>query len=227
MSNPKISIAVPVHPMKNWEFFLSRLMKSLENQTYKNWQLLFSDDSPRDGTHEISRYLLKHEMSGYIISMLTEDRKPGMASNSNNAIKNSKGDIIKILYMDDYLINPDALQNLADNFKGGWYASGCVQDDGTQLMNEHMPSWNSNMKQGANTIGSPSVIAFENNEPLLFDENLSWLLDCELYDRLYKRYGEPTYQNTVDVAIGVGDHQMTNILTGEEKRAEHIYVSKL
>lgn len=157
--------------------------------------------------------------------VITKDGR--MAENTNSAIKKCTGEIIKILYMDDYLINPNALQNLADNFNGGWYASGCIQDDGTQLMNEHMPSWSNDMKQGANTIGSPSVIAFENNDPLLFDENLSWLLDCELYDRLHKRYGEPTYQNTVDVAIGVGDHQMTNILTGEEKRAEHIYVSKL
>ena len=42
--NPKISIVVPVYntPQK----FFEELVKSLQNQTYKNWELCLADGSP-------------------------------------------------------------------------------------------------------------------------------------------------------------------------------------
>jgi len=154
--------------------------------------------------------------------VITEDGK--MAENSNSAIKKAKGEIIKMLYMDDYLFSPYALQNIVDNYEGTWLASGCLHDDGTTMFNAHYPTWNDDVKYGKNTIGSPSVIAFPNDNPLLFDERMTWLLDCHLYGRLFERYGHPTLINKLDVGIGVGPHQMTNKLTEEEKAIEHTYL---
>lgn len=147
-----------------------------------------------------------------------------MPVTSNRVIQSAKGDIIKVLYMDDYLANEDALQNLVDNFEGGWAVSGCVHDKGFGLYNPHVPKWNDNIRTGANTIGSPSVLAFENKDPLLFDEELSWLLDCDLYHRLYERYGAPTVIGSIDVVIGIHDGQMTNILTDDDKQEEADYL---
>ena len=146
-----------------------------------------------------------------------------MAHNTNEAIKKAKGDIVKILFMDDYLYSPFALQHIHHNFRKGWLVSGCIQDEGS-LHSPHSPSYNDDMLAGKNTIGSPSVLAFENNDPLLFDEELSWLLDCDLYHRLHKRYGGPTIIDYVDVAIGVGPHQTTNTMSEEAKQKEHEYL---
>lgn len=157
--------------------------------------------------------------------VVTEDGR--MAENTNSAIKKAKGEIVKILYMDDYLYDKNALQHIHDEFTGGWIASGCIHDNGQFATNPHFPKWNEDVRTGANTIGSPSVVAFDNKDPLLFDENLSWLLDCELYVRLFDRYGEPTLLNYIDVGIGIHDGQMTNILTEKEKWAEHEYIAKL
>ena len=157
--------------------------------------------------------------------VITKDGK--MAENTNSAIKQAQGEIVKVLYMDDYFYSEDALQHIADNFKGGWMVSGCIHDYDGAIGNPHFPKWSDNIRSGNNTIGSPSVLAFENNEPLLFDENLSWLLDCELYDRLHKRYGEPTILNYIDIAMGVGAHQTTNLMSDDDKRNEYYYVSNL
>uniref|UniRef100_A0A6M3J6D4 Putative glycosyltransferase n=1 Tax=viral metagenome TaxID=1070528 RepID=A0A6M3J6D4_9ZZZZ len=192
---PKLSIAIPVHNMKNRDFFFKRLMDSIESQTFKDYEVVVTEDGL-------------------------------MAENTNSAIQKCKGDIIKILYMDDYLAHPNALQNIAMNFQGGWLAEGCLHDDGQRLFNPHFPSWHEDIAKGINTIGSPSVVAFENKDPLLFDENLSWLLDCELYGRLYKRYGLPTMLDDIGVVIGIGDHQMTHLLTAEEKQKEHEYINQ-
>lgn len=179
--------------MENYEFFMKRLVASLDVQTFRDFELVV--------THEGK-----------------------MAPNTNAAIKKSKGDIIKILYMDDYLYSPDALQNIADNFTGGWLATGCVHDDRRSIYNPHYASWNDEIRYGNNTIGSPSVVAFENKDPLLFDENLSWLLDVELYERLYERYGEPKLLPYMDVAIGIGRHQTTQLMSDREKQKEFTYL---
>lgn len=192
---PRLSICVPTHDIPERKAFLTRLTKSLEVQTFQDFEIVITDEGK-------------------------------MAENTNAAIKKAKGDIIKILYMDDFLYSPNALQNLVDGFEGGWLASGCVHtENGVDFYNAHFPEWNSDMAAGMNTIGSPSVIAFENDEPLLFDESLSYMLDCELYVRLYERYGPPTLLNTLDVAMGLGTHQTTNIMTEHEKLEEQHYVA--
>lgn len=194
--HPRISVVVPIHDMTNGDYFLRRLTNSLDQQSFRDFELVIT----RDGK---------------------------MAENTNSAIKKAKGDIIKILYMDDYLWSTQSLQHVADAFKKGtgWYASACVHThDGLNFKNPHVPSYNLKIATGNNTIGSPSVVAFENDDPLLFDENLSWLLDCDLYARLYERYGLPMLCDSLDVAIGLGEHQMTNIIKPNEKYEEHQYL---
>lgn len=191
---PRISICVPYHETPETGAFLERLQVSLAKQTFRDFEVVYTKSGK-------------------------------MAENTNVAIKRATGEIIKILYMDDFLYSEDALKHVSDAFEGGWVASGCIQTpDGTTFAEPHSPSYNPRMREGMNTIGSPSVVAFANDSPLLFDENLSWLLDCELYARLYERYGEPVYIPSIDIAIGTGPHQMTHKLTDDEKLSEHYYL---
>ncbi len=190
MSVPKVSVCVPAHfGMENYDFFMERLVASLDRQTFRDFELVIT----HVGT---------------------------MPMNSNAAIKQATGEIIKVLYMDDYLYDENALQHLVDNWNGGWAVSGCVHDDGSTLMNPHFPKWSTDILSGINTLGSPSVLAFENDYPLLFDERMSWMLDLDLYCRLFERYGEPNLINYIDVGIGIHSGQMTQKLTDEEKLAE-------
>lgn len=198
MANPRISVCVPVHNMQDGGYFLKRLTDSLATQSFQDFELIVTEQG-------------------------------GMARNTNAAIKRATGDIIKILYMDDFLYHVDALWRVSEAFKGhiGWMASGCVHtEDGKTFFDAHTASYSPNNLPGVNTIGSPSVVSFENDDPILFDENLSWLLDVELYKKLYARYGAPKIIPNFDVGIGVGPHQMTNILTAQQKQKEHDYLTK-
>ena len=179
--------------MDNGPFFISRLIHSLETQTFTDFDVKFTDE---EGT---------------------------MAMNTNAAIRRCKGQIVKVLYMDDYLTSPDSLQKMVDAFNGGWLVTGCVHDDGTTIGNPHIPSYNDQIHTGANTIGSPSVLMFANDQPLLFDERMNWLLDCDLYKRLYARYGPPTIVPEPLVTIGIGPHQTTYKLSDEQKEQEVFY----
>lgn len=190
----RISVCIPTHDIPERGDFLQRIQASLDRQTFRDFEVIITSEGL-------------------------------MAANTNAAIKQAKGEIIKILYMDDFLHSKDALQHIHDQFQGGWMASGCVHtEDGTHFRDPHYAMYSPDVPKGMNTIGSPSVVAFANDEPLLFDESLSWLLDCELYGRLFERYGHPTYIEHLDIAIGLGPHQTTHLMSDEEKLSEHQYL---
>ena len=186
-----ISIALPIYDkMENGDFFLQRALDSVKSQTFTDYEIV----SAKTGM--------------------------GMAHNINETIKMCKGNIIKILFQDDFLAHENSLQVISDNFKGGWLVTGCEHtEDGITLFRPHYADYNDNIHL-ENTIGSPSVLAFENKEPLLFDEDLTWMLDCDLYKRLYARYGEPTIVDDLNVVIGIGKQQATEYLNDELKQRE-------
>jgi hypothetical protein len=188
---PKISICIPSHKeMKNYDFFLNRALESIRSQTFQDFEIVN-----------------------------TENGK-GMASNTNSAIKQATGLLVKILYMDDWLYHKDVLQNIWDNFEFGddWMISGATT-------NPH-PYWTDDIETGNNHLGSPSALTMRRKSAMMFDERMSWLLDCDLYRRLYDEYGPPKFLDSIEIGIGVGDHQMTHILTDEEKLKEHKLIQK-
>lgn len=187
MNQPKVSIVVPIHDMKNGGFFLWRLVNSLTSQTFKDWELI-----------------------------ITKDGK--MAENTNSGIKRARGKYIKILYLDDYFTDETVLGLAIKymekyNLEWGIYGSH----------NNQRPEWTDNIETGNNRLGSPSALIFRNHfeDNLLFDERMSWLLDCDYYRRLHDKYGKPALFLGACITLGEGDHQMTHILIDEEKLKEH------
>ena len=184
-NNPKISLVLPIHDMKNGAFFLWRTINSIMEQTFKDYEII-----------------------------ITKEGK--MAENTNAGIKKAKGELIKILYLDDWFAHPNALKDIVENFDDriNWLITGCDT-------NPH-PEWTDDIETGNNKLGSPSCLTIRNwNNMPLFDERMSWLLDCDLYKRLHNSSGKPKILDGVNVNMGIGDHQMTHILTDEEKLTEH------
>jgi glycosyltransferase involved in cell wall biosynthesis len=141
-----------------------------------------------------------------------------MAANTNAGIKRARGELIKILYLDDYLAHKDALKDIMEAFTGNWLI--------TATDNNLNPYWTDDIETGNNKLGSPSALTIKNDNPLLFDEKMSWLLDCDYYKRMYTRYGEPVILDKINVNIGVGNHQMTHLLTEEQKDLEANYLKQ-
>lgn len=190
---PKISICIPYHDTPKTAFFLSRLLKSVSEQTFTDYEIVLT-------------------------------REGSMPVNSNAAIWKASGEIVKILYMDDYFADANALRRIAEVFEEGatWAVSGCLHQDGDGVPHTpHIPSYSEKIYTGINTIGSPSVLAFRKDHALLFDERLSWLLDCDLYKRLHDLYGTPKIIEALDIVIGIGPHQTSNSMNDEEKRKEY------
>lgn len=212
-TRPKFSIVIPTYQMNGGIEFLRHSFEMLGKQTFKDFEVVITDDSNND--------LVKDFCAKYFTLPIRYTRNPiarGMGGNTNTGIHNAKGELIKILYQDDYLAHEDSLQVIADNFLDNdkWLVTGCTHTDGRP----HLPRYNDQIHRGINTIGSPSVMTIRNTDPMFFDTNLGWVLDCDYYKRMYMRFGLPKIVNDINVGIGIGDHQTTNKLSEEFKKKE-------
>lgn len=191
----KVSVCIPT-----WEQygegpkFLRNNLDRLISQTYNNFEIIVSDHSQDDNIESICSFYSDKLNIKYVKNNTNLGNSP---SNTNNCIRNSSGDIIKILFQDDFLYQDNALEIIVSTFERDkdckWLVTGCnhTYDHGTTFQNYMTPGWNDEIVKGVNTISSPSVLSFINNNESFFDENLTMLMDCEMYYQLYKKYGLP------------------------------------
>lgn len=159
--------------------------------------------------------IMSQTFSDYEIVLTKEGSMP---ENTNRGIKRARGELIKILYLDDYLAHKDALKDIAEAFTGHWLVTGTD--------NNPIPYWTDDIETGNNKLGSPSSLTVLNDSPLLFDEEMTWLLDCDYYKRMHDLYGEPVILEGVNVNIGVHEGQVSNLLTDKEKHSEQEYMKQ-
>ncbi|MEK9181594.1 MAG: glycosyltransferase family 2 protein [Patescibacteria group bacterium] len=210
MKEIQLSVCIPTYEMHGEaQRLLTRSFDILKKQTFKNFEVIISDNSEND----VVKNLCENIEYGSLDIKYFKNPQKGISINTNAAIKKASGEFIKILYMDDYLADQNSLQDIVDNFKGHWLVTGCGHDNGNgEITHTHLPIYNKKIYLGKNTIGAPSVLTIKNENPLMLDENLTWLLDCDYYKRLYDKYGEPDVLNKVNVIIGLEKHQTTNYL---------------
>ncbi len=93
---PKISIVIPLYntPKK----YLLELIKSVQNQTYSNWELCLADGST-EPLEYLKEYAKKDERIKY---QILEENK-GISGNTNEALKLATGDFIALLDHDDLI----------------------------------------------------------------------------------------------------------------------------
>lgn len=102
-NDPLVSIVMPAY---NAEAFIAESIRSVKQQTYRNWELLIIEDSSHDATAEIIE-AFKSEDSRIKMHKLPTNQGAGFARNIG--IKASKGEYISFLDADD-LWKEDKLQ---------------------------------------------------------------------------------------------------------------------
>ena len=192
---------------KTAEKFLIEYFSHLMYQTFKDFDIVISDQSEGDNLKQICdvfSLVLDIKYFKFI------NGKKNAASNVNNAIKHASGKIIKLLYMDDFFIDQDALQKINNAFNNNpnnkWFISGFTHsnEDRTQYFNTKHPWYGNKYVNGDNTTGNPSNYAVRRECALEMDENLAWIVDGEYFYRSYYHYGDPIMIN--DILVCFRDH---------------------
>ena len=102
--SPRISIVVPLY--KTPEKYLRRLVESVQEQTYSNWELCLSDGSGADSP--VAGILKQLAASDKRIKVIPHDSALQISENTNSAIEAATGDFIAFADHDDEL-TPHAL----------------------------------------------------------------------------------------------------------------------
>ena len=103
MNEPLVSIITPVY---NAERFLSETIKSVQEQTYKNWELLLVDDCSKDNSAKIIKEFNRTDDR---IKYIKLEKNSGASISRNTGIKNAKGRFIAFVDSDD-LWEPEKLE---------------------------------------------------------------------------------------------------------------------
>lgn len=87
-----------ITPNYNCEKFISETIKSVQNQTYKNWELIIVDDASSDKSIKVIESFIKKDARIQIIKL---DENSGPAVCRNKGIKVAKGDYMTFIDSDD------------------------------------------------------------------------------------------------------------------------------
>jgi glycosyltransferase involved in cell wall biosynthesis len=92
---PRLTIGLPVY---NGEKYLAQAIDALLGQTYKNFELIISDNASVDGTSDICR---RYERSDSRVRYTRQPRNIGAAVNHNFLVREARGELFKWAGADD------------------------------------------------------------------------------------------------------------------------------
>lgn len=204
-----ISVCIPCYEQSGHGVpYMTELLNSIGRQRGVEFEVVVSDNSLND---RIELLCLKYKALN--LRYFRNNETFGTSNNTNNAIAHACGDLIKVMYSDDMLLEPNALYEFWKALqKKPWAVcwSKSMNKAG-KISHLRKPCWNDNIIKGKNTIGMPSVTAFRKNE-FTFDPNITTLLDCEYYWLLKNKYGEPEYITKPLVAQRYWNGSMSSIV---------------
>jgi glycosyltransferase involved in cell wall biosynthesis len=210
---PIFSICIPAY--KNTSY-LKILFNSIKSQTYNNFEVIVTDDSPNNSVE-----LLCKEFEVYFtIRYYKNNPIKGSPSNWNEAIKNAKGKWIKLMHDDDWFATNDSLKHYADIINSSEnidFIFSAYNDYENNVYKKTNRLNNSIIKRiinnplylfKSNYIGNPSVVLIKNNSKFYYDDKLKWVVDFEFYMRCIKEMNL-FYSSEVLINVGYNKDQIT------------------
>lgn len=225
---PRMSVCIPVYDMDgNGAAYLQPALESLASQRFEDFEVIVSDQSNTSDIEDMCAAYAYRLPLTYV----TFRHGPMQGSaNCNNAMRHARGEILKVLFQDDYLCDTSALTQVARAFDDPatkWALMGsAVTRDMRTLTDPMVPRYTSRIRYGWNTISGPSVIAIEAGHAIWFDENLIWLMDADLYHTCYEKLGEPAILPETLVANRIHKGQVSQNMDRSLCRSEVIYTAR-
>jgi len=108
---PLVSVIVVTY---NSSFYVTQTLESAFNQSYKNLELIVTDDCSGDNTIRIAEdWISKFKTRFARVEILPSAQNRGIPSNINKGVKAARGEWIKVIAGDDILLENCISDNLA------------------------------------------------------------------------------------------------------------------
>lgn len=230
MDQPLISICIPAYKRVD---FLQRLFESTVAQSFRDYEVVVSDDSPGVEVEELSE---SYRDKFPAITYHRNKTALGTPSNWNEAVSLAKGKWVKIMHDDDWFEGDRALEIFAKattipgvNLFFSSYFDVYLKDGSRVKRKPPLTRYRQLLKEpvtllSQNIIGPPSVLLYRNDGKYLYDPKLKWLVDIDMYIR---RLADDRIHFIPDsiINVGVGIDQVTASVHGnpDVEIPEHFY----
>lgn len=211
--SPFISICIPAYKRPQ---YLRRLLKSIAIQSYKNFELILTDDSPDNSVKVVWEEFNQFNNFSYY----KNESALGTPLNWNEAISKATGKWVKLMHDDDWFADENALME---------FANKATDNPNSFIFSAHIDVYEHASKEkivlpekfriqkaikepavlwAKNFIGPPSVTLYKNDARFLYDINMKWLVDIDMYRRRLES-DRLVYIPKPLIKIGVSDSQVT------------------
>lgn len=228
---PLISICIPVY--KN-EILLERLLDSIKIQTFTDFEVIITDDSPDQNILS----LCESYTASFPLSYSWNVTPLGSPANWNFAISKAKGDWIKIMHGDDWFTSESSLYSFAEatkkniDFIFSAYSNINLEDNLCTISKLSMLELALLEKSPYNLfkknfIGHPSTTLIRKIQTqIIYDENIKWVVDFDYYIRFLSTNNNFIYLKLPLINIGIHDNQVTksSFRVKEVEIPENIYL---
>lgn len=212
---PEVSICIPAYKERE---LLERCLISIKNQTYKNFEVIISDDTPSD----VIKNWIERTDFAFDVNYRKNEKSLGSPSNWNNAVKFARGKYIKIMHQDDWFACNNSLGEFVaamENNSETDFIFAIYRDykDGELLpspkgFREYLQNWIEDKSKVIehNFIGDPSTSIFRNGLNIYFDERLKWCVDFDFYLSIYEKNKNIKFIDKHLINIGTHAGQITH-----------------
>jgi len=210
---PAISVIVPTRLRHN---LLTRAIKSLKNQTFKDFEIIVIDDNPPQ--ERLANYPeLLNLLSDNNIHIITDENPKNAARARNLGLKSAKGDWIAYLDDDDaYREKKLELQFEAakkNNLPIGF--SGLAYHLGTRIRHRHLDKTEYKGDELLLEIQAYATM-FHKNCGVLFDETLNAGEDAYMFFSLVKYFGIDRVFNVPEPLMDIYPQKGSRVNTNPE-----------
>lgn len=215
-NNPLVSVIIPTY---NRAHLIMRAIKSVQAQTFTNWEIVIVDDGSTDDTKRLVESIRQNDPRIFYVK---HDKNKGESAARNTGVEYSKGEYIAFIDSDDVwlplkLEKQIAVFNKGPKDLGIVYTSACFINEATgekriKIARDHGHIFE---KQVAyNPVGSPSKVMVR-SECIIkcggFDPEFPVNADWDMWTRISKIYAVDTVSEPlVNYFEGYGDSLSLN-----------------
>ena len=192
-----------ITPLYNSARFIEEAIKSVQQQTYSNWELVIVDDASSDRSVEIVQKLASNDGR---IRLFTEEENKGAAYCRNYAIKQAQGTYMAFLDSDD-LWNMNKLEEQISFMKEHdclvSYTSYVQINEESQFLNKRiiaLPQLSYQKQHKNNYIGNLTGIYNAQELGKIYSPNIRKRQDWALWLEAIQRSGKPACGIQKDLA---------------------------
>ncbi|MEX1188544.1 MAG: glycosyltransferase family 2 protein [Bacteroidia bacterium] len=227
---PLVSICIPAFKQAST---FKNLLSSINEQTFTDFEVVVSDDSPGTEVEEI----VNQDNWNFDIQYFKNSPSKGSPGNWNNAISKAQGTWIKLMHHDDWFEFPHSLKHFVEAatahpnrkffFSGSWIFD---TRNGDKFIYTPVKHRIDNIEERpaelfhANVIGAPTATFIHREVIELYDENLIWLVDIEYYSRLIVKYGVVKIEEAlVSTSAGQPEQLTSSLLNNKEVELKEFF----